>query len=383
MQATWFDYYHDGTQDLFVVHDGFAESRLHRNYGFLPLIDQARATSFHDIGSGNSMGIAWGDVNGDGWEDVYITRIGEAGLYINLAGDGFLQIEDALGAWRNGMAWGTVFSDFDNDLDPDLFVVNTSGYDGTETLLYENRNGWFVDQSRTAEASFYVETQGLASWDFDLDGHMDLVFPGHDGPVRVLRGIPDNPGNWIKVSLKGTTANREAIGARVEARVGDRVVTGYVSGGDSFCSQSEPVVHLGLGDATRVDQLVVHWGGSAIETFGALSSGNHVLVQGAGAPAGTSSEPTPEIVQETPQLSAFPNPVTADTRLRVSLPRAAQVRISVFDIRGREVALVTEKVLAAGTSTVALPTDLLRSGIYFVRMETRTGVVTTAVAQLH
>lgn len=382
MQATWFDFDHDGRQDLFVVHDGFAESRLHRNYGFLPLIDQARATSFNDIGSGNSMGIAWGDVNGDGWEDVYITRIGEAGLYINQEGKGFLQIEDALGAWRNGMSWGTVFSDFDNDLDPDLFVVSTSGYDGTETLLYENRGGWFVDQSQSADASFYVETQGLASWDFDRDGRMDLVFPGHDGPVRVLRGIPDDPGNWLKVSLQGTDANRDAIGARVEARVGDRIVTGHVSGGDSFCSQSEPIVHLGLGDATRVDELVVHWGGGQIEAFGVLTGGYHGLVQGGGAPSGTATAQPPEIVRESASLAAFPNPITADTRLRVSLPEAQHVRIALFDARGREVALLAEENVPAGTSVLGLPSVQLGSGIYFIKMETPTGVVTTAVAHL-
>jgi hypothetical protein len=381
MQATWFDFDHDGTQDLFVVHDGFAESRLHRNYGFLPLIDQASATGFADVGSGNSMGITWGDVNGDGWEDVYVTRIGEAGLYINQEGNGFLQIEDALGAWRNGMSWGTTFADFDNDGDNDLFVVSTSGYDGTETILYENRDGWFVDQSQSANASQRVETQGLAALDFDRDGLMDLVFPDHNGHVRVLRGATDSPGNWLRIELEGVQANRDAIGARVEVHVGDQILTRYVSGGDSFCSQSEPAMLMGLGGAAQVDQIVVHWGSGASELFGAAPAGDVILTQGAGAAAGVAIA-AQEIPQVDAVLSAFPNPFAADTRIRVDLPEAQRVRVTLHDPLGREVVRLVDGMLPAGLKEFNLADRRLGTGIYFIRMETQTGVTTTAVSKI-
>ena len=382
MQATWFDYDHNGSQDLFVVHDGFLDSRLHRNLGYLPLIDQARTAGFHDVGSGNSMGMAWADVDGDGWEDVYVTRIGEAGLYLNQQGRGFVMAEDALGAWRNGMAWGTVFADFDNDLDPDLFVVNTSGYDGTRTLLYENRGTWFYDRSQSAGASLYSETQGLASFDYNLDGHVDLVFPDHDGRVRVLKGVPENPGHWLRLQLEGAAANRDAIGARVEAWVGNRVVTRWVSGGDSFCSQSEPVLHFGLGEAAAVDRLVVHWGGTAgAEEYGTLAAGTHHLRQGSGSPAGTRTE-SPEIPATEARLQAFPNPVSADTRFRIDLSRPGTVRITLWDVQGRQLGSIPEQRLPAGTSYLDLGGATLPSGITFVRMETETGLATTALLNI-
>ncbi|MFT4605147.1 MAG: hypothetical protein ACI9W4_001886 [Rhodothermales bacterium] len=381
MQATWFDFDHDGTQDLFVVHDGFAESRLHRNYGFLPLIDQATSTGFANIGSGNSMGVTWGDVDGDGWEDVYVTRIGEAGLYINQQGNGFVQIEDALGAWRNGMSWGTTFADFDNDGDNDLFVVSTSGYDGTETILYENRNGWFVDQSQSANASRRVETQGLAALDLDRNGLMDLVYPDHNGQVRVLKGTTQEPGNWLRIELEGVQANRDAIGARIEVYIGDQVLTRYVSGGDSYCSQSEPAMLLGLGDATQVDQIVVRWGGGASEFFGAQSAGNYRLTQGSGTAAGVAIAPS-EIPRGNPALSAFPNPFAADTRITVSLPTAQHVRVTLHDALGREVYRLVNGTLPAGLKEFSLADKGLSTGIYFVRMETQSGVTTTAVSKI-
>lgn len=380
MQATWFDFDHDGRQDLFVVHDGFSESRLHRNYGFLPLTDQARATGFADVGSGNSMGITWGDVNGDGWEDVYVTRIGEAGLYINQQGNGFLQIEDALGAWRNGMSWGTTFADFDNDGDNDLFVVSTSGFDGTETILYENRDGWFVDQSQSANASQRVEAQGLAALDFDRDGLMDLVFPDHDGHVRVLRGDTEAPGNWLRIELEGVQANRDAIGARIEVHLGDQVLTRYVSGGDSYCSQSEPSMLVGLGDAAHADQIIVRWGGGVSELFGATPAGDLTLTQGAGTTAGVAVAQG-EVPRTNPGLAAFPNPFAADTRITVDLPTAQHVRVTLHDTLGREVFRLVDGTLPAGLKAFNLADSGLGAGIYFVRMETQSGVTTTAISK--
>jgi hypothetical protein len=381
MQAMWFDYDHNGTQDLFAVHDGFEDSRLHRNMGYLPLIDQARATGFDDVGAGNSMGQAWADVDGDGWEDVYVSRLGEAGLYMNQQGNGFLQIEDALGAWRNGMAWGTVFADFDNDLDPDIFVVNTSGYDGTKTLLYENRDSWFYDRSQSAGVSLRTETQGLATFDYDLDGLVDLVFPDHDGRVRVLRGTSEMPGNWLRIQLEGLTANRDAIGARVELRAGGQVLTRFVSGGDSYCSQSEPVMHFGLGAASSVDAVVVHWGGDNTEAFGSLTAGSYTLRQGSGTAVGVAAQPVPEIPASETLVEAFPNPFSADTSIRVHLPLAQQARISVFDVRGREVAILAQGSMPAGWNAINLQAEDLVTGIYFIRLETQSGIRTIAVAR--
>ncbi|MBO6577114.1 MAG: VCBS repeat-containing protein [Rhodothermales bacterium] len=381
MQAVWFDYDHNGSQDLIVVHDGFTDSRLHRNLGYLPLVDQGRSTGFYDVGSGNSMGIAVADVDGNGWEDIYVTRIGEAGLYLNQEGNGFVLIEDALGAWRNGMAWGTVFADFDNDRDQDLFVVNTTGFDGTRTLLYENRNLWFYDQSQSASASLSTETQGLAAADIDLDGMVDLIIPDHDGRIRVLRGTSPSPGNWLKIQLEGTSGSRDAIGARVEALVDGQWISRFVSGGDSFCSQSENVLHFGLGSATRADQLRVYWVGDAQgEQFGALAAGNHLITEGSGAPAGTGVAPELPVSQDL--IEAFPNPLTADTKLKVTLSKPGWARISIWDVQGRRVAQVSERVLPAGASEIAWPESRWGTGIYFVRLETESGVVTTAALSL-
>ena len=149
MQAIWFDFNHDGWLDLLAVHDIDDPSRLYRNDGRLPFTDIAEETGFSEVANGNSMGVGVGDVDGDGWEDIYVTRIGEGGLYRNDQGVSLTLMEDALGAWRNGWSWGVVTGDFDNDADQDLFIVSTAGMGGAPTLLYENRRSWLYELSAT------------------------------------------------------------------------------------------------------------------------------------------------------------------------------------------------------------------------------------------
>ncbi|NNF03353.1 MAG: VCBS repeat-containing protein, partial [Rhodothermales bacterium] len=76
MQSTWIDFDLDADLELFAVHDGTAHpSRLHINQGFLPMYDQATGRGIDDVGAGNSMGIAWGDPDLNGYPDAYVTRI--------------------------------------------------------------------------------------------------------------------------------------------------------------------------------------------------------------------------------------------------------------------------------------------------------------------
>ena len=61
------------------------------------------------------------------------------------------------------------------------------------------------------------------------------------------------------VRLRGRAPNRDAIGARLTARVGPVTLVRTVDGGGSYLSASDPRVHFGLGDASRVDRLEVRW----------------------------------------------------------------------------------------------------------------------------
>ena len=93
-----------------------------------------------------SNGAAWGDVDGDGWQDLLVTRLGDpVQLYVN-EGDGTFADESRRArAWPSVGANGAAFADYDNDGDPDLALVG----DGPDLLLRNDGTGQFEDVSAT------------------------------------------------------------------------------------------------------------------------------------------------------------------------------------------------------------------------------------------
>lgn len=372
MQVSWNDYDHDGDQDLFAVLDGegrlgngtvnpLVANRLHRNPGYLPLLDQAHVVGFRDPGAGNSMGIAWGDYDGDGWEDAYVSRKDEGGLYRN-RGDGTFEIvPDAAGAERNGMAWGTVFGDFDNDGDPDLFVANAYGYYRMKSLLYENRGAAFVEVGEAAGAAFEHEMTGVASGDFNGDGLLDLVFSAYDGKVHLLEGAPVSPGRWLKVDLTGVRSNRMAIGARVTVRAGSRTWVQAIRAGDSFASQNSPTLHFGLGAAQRVDEVRVHWGANREDVVRDVPAGTRLSIVESGS--STSAEPGQRPAIATLE-GPFPHPVTGLARFRLAGAARSIGSAEVIDLLARVVA--RPQPIPGG---IDVETGDLAPGLYVLRVE--------------
>jgi hypothetical protein len=216
--AAFFDYDRDGDQDLFLVnsrewegHETLAEpptQRLYRNDG---------SGRFEDVTaraglalSAYGMGVAIGDVDGDGWEDLFLTTLNKNRLFRNEQGV-FRDVTDEAGVAGGPDTWSSsaAFVDYDNDGDLDLFVVNyvkwsreidleidfrltglgraygaPLNFVGTDNQLYRNDGGGrFTDVS--AEAGIPVvdpvsrnpvgKGLGVVPFDYDGDGWQDLI----------------------------------------------------------------------------------------------------------------------------------------------------------------------------------------------------------------
>ena len=133
---------------------------------------------------------------------------------------------------------------------------------------------------------FVDDGRGLAVVDWDHDGDLDLWLSNRTAPrLRFMRNDIRSPTSFAALKLRGTTCNRDAIGARVELELTDpakgRLVQTLIAG-DGFLSQSSKWLHFGLGDG-QIRQVVVRWPGGEAEVFsGVASGGRYELVQGSG-----------------------------------------------------------------------------------------------------
>jgi hypothetical protein len=150
--------------------------------------------------------------------------------------------------------------------------------------LLQNRAERLVNASTAAGPAFLrsILGRGLAIGDLDRDGRPDVVINSLDSPALVLRN--ETPGGtWLTIELAGRTPG-QASGARVRAIVEDRVCVRDVVGGGSYLSASDRRVHLGLGNARRVDRLDVTWPSGRVESWSVLPAGGTIrLVEGTGS----------------------------------------------------------------------------------------------------
>jgi hypothetical protein len=251
------------------------------------------------------MGIASGDFDGDGDEDLFVTNIvGETfALYGN---DGKGNFEDA--RVRAGLAaptaaftgFGTDWFDYDNDGWLDLFVangaVNVIESQRGEKAPFRMRNqlfrnlggGRFAETSADGGPAFNVAeiSRGAAFGDVDNDGDVDIVVTTNGGPVRLLLNQAGRANHWLQVALEEGAANRRAFGARVGLeRTGKPTLWRRVRTDGSYLSASDQRVHFGLGPSAAFDSLIVEWPDSAKERWTGMASDRLVtLRRGTGLP---------------------------------------------------------------------------------------------------
>jgi hypothetical protein len=277
--VTTLDYDLDGDTDIYVSNDS-TPNFLWENQGdgTFKEVGMLRGVS-HDMNGKEQagMGIACGDVNGDGREDLFVTNFsGENNAFYQSKGDrGFRERSAPAGLAGPSiplLGWGTSLQDFDLDGDLDVSVMNGHVYPqadlpGTDTSyaqpaqLYRNDGaGNFTVESLAGGPNRVMRASTCG--DIDGDGDLDLVAIELDGPVRVFRNttLPRKDGpHWLRVQLRSKTGNRFALGARVVATWsgGKRAAEVRTSGG--FQSSVPPEVHFGLGSAAVVSQLSIHW----------------------------------------------------------------------------------------------------------------------------
>ncbi|MBY0312996.1 MAG: CRTAC1 family protein [Phycisphaerales bacterium] len=251
------DYDHDGWSDALIPISAGTPLTL-KNVpnpaGGRMFIDTTQASGFTFVGPA-PMGIAFGDVNNDGWLDVAITDAISGTYYENRAGT-LVRVRP----YTTFFGWGTVYIDAENDGDVDNYQAGSHSTISVDFLVRNNGDGTFTD-ARPALNTTRLASQQCVKIDFDNDGREDVITinPG-SGFISIYHNQSSSSMHWSKILLQGADrANANAVGAVVRMTAGGRTQVREVALGTSYASTDDPRLHFGLGETTVIDQIEIIW----------------------------------------------------------------------------------------------------------------------------
>jgi hypothetical protein len=287
LTAVFADVNNDGKVDLMVANDS-TPNYLYINKGNGTFEDASYASGYALNENGNetaSMGIAVGDYLNNGMLDLYNTVFSDDynPLYKNEGDANFADVSYQTGiaeATIPFLGWGTGFLDYDNDGWKDLLAANGHVYPGVDQtdwgttfaqrpLLFHNlRNGKFevVPPVKGTGLASLLTARGAAFGDLFNDGKIDVVINQLHNVPALLRNVNSDKNHWVGLKLiGGPKSPRDAIGAAVYLTAnGMRQRADVISGG-SYASSNDFRLHFGLGEATKVEGVEIHWPSGAVE----------------------------------------------------------------------------------------------------------------------
>lgn len=288
------DFNGDGWPDIFIANDGQANRLwINQQDGTFKEEAIARGVAYNAMGQAEAgMGVAMGDVDGDGLFDLYVTHLTEENNRLwrqgprGLFQDRTTQIGLVQSCWH-GTGFGTVLGDFNLDGALDLAVVNgrvsKAARGANDTLgshwsRYAERNQLFtndgaghfrdISSSNPALCGTANIARGLTYGDLNNDGKLDLLMTTIAGPARLYYNKVSTEGHWLRVSaIDPAHGGRHAIGAEVRVRSGKHVWVRWINPATSFLCSNDPRAHFGLGSVESVDEITVLWPDGRQEKF--------------------------------------------------------------------------------------------------------------------
>lgn len=286
----------DGHLDAFVCHD-VAPNVYYLNDGTGNLTYHQGGLGDHP--NGGNYGSIWVDYNNDHLPDLFIAKCrGGSGtanineMHRNNGNGTFTDVSIATGLADPVQTWSSAWNDFDNDGWMDVIVGASSSANGMHKFMHNNGDETFTDiTSGSGIDSFPGLSTEYASYDFNNDGFADVLTPGYilfnngngtftsqaysmsmgavgdlnnDGFLDIQNGntIYYNDGNnrnWLTVTLKGTTSNKNGIGARVEIYGPWGKQIRDIRAGVGFRYMGTLNAHFGISYFNTIDSVVVKW----------------------------------------------------------------------------------------------------------------------------
>jgi hypothetical protein len=299
------DFDQNGYQDLFIAND-YSVDELYMNYGekgFEEIGKKARIGYAPKSG----MNVSIADVKNDGQFSIYVSNITEMGIL--LQGNNmwqptgqkdplqFTNNAGMLGIELGGWSYGSQFGDLNNDGYQDLYLANgyisaaknnSYWYDyskvtgGNKTIISDALNwpamegrsqsgfqqnkvwingdaGIFADVTDYASNSPPFDSRAVAMVDLWNRGILDVIVANQRNRVSIFKNHQPGDNNWIAFELEGRASNKSAIGAKLTLVWGGMSQARVVYGGIGFCSQNQRALHFGIGTSQQVDKIIIDW----------------------------------------------------------------------------------------------------------------------------
>jgi enediyne biosynthesis protein E4 len=276
-----FDFNNDGKLDLFLA-DMHSDMwmRLDREHKSLPLAQVAQHKKYSSLTgpyaeadpSYRKYDVFTADVRHFKLDEVVYGNT----LFKNLGDGRFREMSDQANL-ETFWPWGIATGDFDNDGYEDVFLPSGMGYPfyyWPNQLLMNNGNETFTERAlelgiEPPERGTFLEekiagspacrsSRCAAVGDFDNDGRLDIVTNNfNDYPYYFRNQLPRK--NYVAFRLRGTKSNRDAIGAVVHLHTGKEIMTRQVNPAGGYLSQSSKTIHFGLGERTQIERVDIRW----------------------------------------------------------------------------------------------------------------------------
>lgn len=395
------DVNNDGFQDIYVANDFFGRDFFYLNNGISTLEGGQRGVTFREAflsfftkSPMSSMGSDFGDVDDDGFEDLFVGEMMPA-TYVrqktnmvpfthevyercareqapqyprnmlsrNFAGKKLRDLGFYAGVYATEWSWSSFFFDADLDGRKDLFIANGIRRDmtnmdfvksnfgevytemanpvkqkeanlmnipsvATSNFIFRNIGDFrFAQENQTWGISEPMHTRGATYADLDDDGDLDLIWNNLDTPPAIFKNMARETTNrnYLKLRLKGSGRNSFGIGARAEIRNvdGSRYFQS-LKNQRGFQSTPEPVILFGLGEATKVDTLILYWPSGKKSCYLNLPGNRtHILEEDKEAPWRPAAQSTAQLFEAT-DLIRYHHPENAynDFKTERLIPRA-------------------------------------------------------------
>jgi len=312
------DFDEDGYKDLVIISD-FGLTEYFWSNGDGTFTKKASTARFEDQ---NGMGFDYGDVDGDGSAELFITAIYSAkgcGLTLDVdaardlgrdasagftgarlfkySGDRiFMDVSKKAGVSLTEWGWGTNFVDLRNTGFLDIVAVGgqwqTNSLSDSRTsfdscfvsevpkVWVNDGTGHFVDVAQNAGMSHPITAKGVAHADFDGDGLVDILITREYTNPLLYKNVTKTKNNYVKLSILNEHGSFYPA-ARVEVYLTEnsQKITRWSGPRSSFLTASEPTLHLGLGRADSVHRVDVFFSDGTKRTLSEITAGETYVVQ--------------------------------------------------------------------------------------------------------